>query len=44
LPQIELDEAIQYYNFEAAGLGDDFLTEFLGTLVRIARYPEAWHP
>lgn len=42
--EIEMDEAIQYYNYEAAGLGDDFLTEVLGALERIARYPVAWHP
>jgi hypothetical protein len=43
IAEIELDEAIQYYNYEVAGLGDDFLTEVLGTLDRIARFPEAWH-
>jgi hypothetical protein len=44
IAEIELDEAIQYYNYEVAGLGDDFLTEVLDTLDRIARFPEAWHP
>ncbi|MCK8600456.1 type II toxin-antitoxin system RelE/ParE family toxin [Desulfoferrobacter suflitae] len=44
IAEIELDEAIQYYNYEVAGLGDDFLTEVLKTLDRIVRFPEAWHP
>ena len=44
IAEIELDEAIQYYNYEAAGLGADFLVEVLDTLDRIARFPEAWHP
>ena len=44
IAEIELDEAIQYYNYEVAGLGDDFLTEVLDTLDRIARFPQAWHP
>jgi hypothetical protein len=44
IAEMELDEAIQYYNYEVAGLGDDFLTEVLNTLDRIARFPEAWHP
>jgi hypothetical protein len=35
---------LQYYNYEAIGLGDDFLTEVLDTLDRIARFPKAWHP
>lgn len=29
---LELDEAIQYYNYEETGFGDVFLTEFLKTL------------
>jgi hypothetical protein len=39
-----LDDAIEYYNNEAAGLGDAFLTEVLNTLDRIGVFPEAWHP
>ena len=27
IAEIELDEAIEYYNYEAVGLGDDFLAE-----------------
>ena len=29
IAQIELDEAIEYYNYESPGLGDVFLTEVL---------------
>lgn len=44
IAKVELDEAIQFYNYEAAGLGDDFLTEVLDALDRIAKFPAAWHP
>jgi plasmid stabilization system protein ParE len=40
----ELDEAIAYYNSEAAGLGDKFLLEVLATIERIRNYPSAWQP
>ncbi|MGD8784577.1 MAG: type II toxin-antitoxin system RelE/ParE family toxin [Thioalkalispiraceae bacterium] len=42
--QQELDEAIEYFNNEAAGLGQDFLAEVLKSLDRIGSYPHAWHP
>ena len=42
--RIELDDAIEYYNYEAPGLGDAFLTEVLNALDRIGKYPEAWQP
>ena len=42
--QRELDEAVEYYNTESRGLGDQFLLEVLRTLERIRQYPEAWHP
>lgn len=41
--QRELDEAIDFYNRERAGLGDEFLTEVLAGLERIAEHPAAWH-
>ena len=41
---MELDDAIEYYNFEVSGLGDAFLAEVLKALGRIGRFPEAWHP
>jgi plasmid stabilization system protein ParE len=44
IAQIELDEAIEYYNHEAPGLGEAFLTEVLNTLDRIGKFPEAWQP
>ena len=42
IAQIELDEAIEYYNQEAFGLGSVFLTEILKTLDRIGRFPHVW--
>jgi len=44
IAQIELDDAIEYYNYEAPGLGDAFLTEVLNALDRIGEFPEAWQP
>ena len=44
IAQIELDDAIQYYNYEVPGLGDAFLNEVLNALDRIGEFPEAWHP
>lgn len=42
--QRELDEAVEYYNAEALGLGKAFLVETLATLERIRRFPKGWHP
>ena len=42
--QIELDETVEYYNYESYGLGDAFLKEFLTVLDRICEFPEAWQP
>jgi hypothetical protein len=42
IAQIELDEAIEFYNSESTGLGDEFLLEVLNALDRIQWYPEAW--
>lgn len=44
IAQIELDEAIEYYNYEVPGLGDAFLTEVLNAIDRIGGFPEAWRP
>ena len=44
IAQIELDEAIVYYNYETPGLGEEFLAEMLNALDRIGEFPEAWHP
>ena len=42
--KFELDEAIEYYDFQSAGLGQQFFQEVLNTLDRISSFPEAWHP
>jgi len=39
-----LDEAVDHYNAESQGLGDQFLLEVLSSLERIKQFPEAWHP
>jgi len=44
IAQTELDDAIEYYNYELPGLGDAFLAEVLNALDRIGEFPEAWHP
>jgi hypothetical protein len=43
IAQIELDQAIDYYNSKSPGLGDDFLGEVVKALNRIGEYSEAWH-
>ena len=40
----ELDEAIDYYDLQSPGLGQQFLQEILNTLDRVASFPQAWHP
>jgi len=42
IAQIELDDAVSYYNLEIQNLGDKFLTEILKTLDRIGNFPLAW--
>lgn len=42
--EVELDQAVQWYNAQAPGLGDAFLIEVLSAADRIALYPEAWQP
>ena len=44
IAQIELDDAIEYFNYEVPGLGEAFLAEVLNALDRIGEFPEAWHP
>ncbi|MCM3872687.1 MAG: type II toxin-antitoxin system RelE/ParE family toxin [Pyrinomonadaceae bacterium] len=41
--QQEFDDAIEYYNAELLGLGDQFLLEALDTLERVRQFPKAWH-
>ena len=40
----EVERASDDYNKESPGLGYDFLDEFLKTVDRIKRNPEAWQP
>jgi len=42
--QQEFDEAVEYYNEESLGLGDQFLLEALDALARVRQFPKAWHP
>ena len=42
--QYELEDAIDYYNYELPGLVNAFLNEVLNALDRIGKFPEAWHP
>lgn len=42
--QLEVDEAVDYYNTESPGLGEDFLVEVLRAIERIETFPDAWHP
>ncbi len=44
IAQFELDDSIEYYNSESAGLGNEFLVEALHALDRINNFPQAWHP
>ena len=39
----ELEEAIEYYDLQSPGLGQQFLQEMLNTLDRVASFPQAWH-
>ena len=39
---IELDDAIEYYNLQAAGLGEIFLKELLETLTIIVAFPHSY--
>ncbi len=38
----ELEDAIRFYDFESAGLGQRFKEEVRKAAVRIAEYPQAW--
>ena len=42
IAQRELDETIEYYNYESQGLGDSFLVETLNAIDRLEKFPEAW--
>ena len=40
--ELELDEAVNYYNQQRAGLGDEFVGEIWLALERILAHPYAW--
>ncbi len=40
--EIELTEAVSYYNMQSEGLGFEFAAEIKRTIERIIQYPEAW--
>lgn len=40
--QVELDEAVEWYNLQAPGLGDAFLVEVVRAARRIEVHPLAW--
>ncbi|MBI2301442.1 MAG: type II toxin-antitoxin system RelE/ParE family toxin [Armatimonadetes bacterium] len=42
--EVELAEAVDYYNGQSEGLGFEFAAEVRQTLERIVEHPEAWHP
>jgi len=42
--QIELYEAVDYYDYEQPGLGSSFLQEMMNTLDRVGKFPDAWPP
>ncbi len=42
--EAELDDAVEYYNAQSPGLGDEFLLEFIKSTERIENYPAAWRP
>ena len=39
---IELDQAIKYYEIKTEGLGQDFYSDFLHTIELIESFPLAW--
>jgi hypothetical protein len=41
--QQEFDEAVEYYNVESPGVGDQFLLEAPEALDRVRQFPSAWH-
>jgi hypothetical protein len=39
---IELDDAVDYYNIQSAGLGQKFLDEVIETIGFIEKFPQLW--
>jgi ParE toxin of type II toxin-antitoxin system, parDE len=44
IAQKELDSAIEFYDAQRQGLGNDFLSEVLEAFDRIRNFPFAWPP
>ncbi|MBB6482694.1 type II toxin-antitoxin system RelE/ParE family toxin [Spirochaeta isovalerica] len=42
LALLELNDAVEYYNFKLAGLGDRFKDDVRIGINRILEYPDAW--
>jgi len=42
--EVELAEAVDWYNDQSEGLGFEFAAEVRQALTRIVDNPEAWHP
>lgn len=42
--QLELDEAVQWYEAQSPGLGERFLVEAVHAFGLIRQFPVAWHP
>ena len=42
IAQVELEEAIFFYELEQIGLGDRFKAEVRQAIQRIKKYPQAW--
>jgi hypothetical protein len=40
--ELELTEAVDYYNNQCSGLGYEFASEVTNTLERITSFPNAW--
>lgn len=42
--QLELDQAVEWYDAQSPGLGARFLSEVTHAMGLIQRFPTAWHP
>jgi hypothetical protein len=42
LPLLEMNDAVEYYNYKHQGLGDRFKEDVKKGLLRIIDYPNAW--
>ena len=42
--QSELDEAFEWYESQANGVGERFLAEVVHAFGLIQKFPDAWHP